>query len=210
MGLGQRARQAGARQVEIVPSAIDTARYRDLSSALSSDKMVVGWIGIPLNAHYLNIVTPALRTVEGVTLHVVGGVAPSELAGIAENLPWTEESEIARIAAFDVGIMPLHDTPWERGKCAYKLIQVMAAGKPVIASPVGANRQVVQHGVNGFLADTPEEWADALRKLSDPDLRRRMGAAARDTVETQYSTAVVTPRLAAILREAAQAPPLWR
>jgi hypothetical protein len=57
--------------------------------------------------------------------------------------------------------MPLHDTPWERGKCAYKLLQVMAAGKPVIASPVGANRQVVQHGVNGFLADTPSEWADA-------------------------------------------------
>jgi glycosyltransferase involved in cell wall biosynthesis len=214
--LARHARQAGARQVEIVPSAIDTARYRDLPSTPSGgsppgDKMVVGWIGIPLNAHYLNIVTPALRAVDGVTLHVVGGVAPLELEGIAENLPWTEESEIARIAAFDVGIMPLHDTPWERGKCAYKLLQVMAAGKPVIASPVGANRQVVQHGVNGFLADTPEEWADALRRLAaDPELRRRMGAAARDTVETQYSTAVVTPQLAAILRAAAEAPPLWR
>ena len=90
-----------------------------------------------------------------------------EFAGIAaESFPWTEDSEIARIAAFDVGIMPLHDTPWERGKCAYKLLQVMAAGKPVIASPVGANRQVVRHGVNGFLADTAEEWADALRTLA--------------------------------------------
>ena len=168
--------------------------------------MVVGWIGIPLNAHYLNIVVPALRAVEGVTLHVVGGVAPAELAGIAQNLPWTEDSEIARIAAFDVGIMPLHDTPWERGKCAYKLLQVMAAGKPVIASPVGANRQVVQHGVNGFLADNPDEWADALRRLADPELRRRMGEEARRTVETQYSTAVVAPKLAAILRDAAAAP----
>jgi glycosyltransferase involved in cell wall biosynthesis len=132
---------------------------------------------------------------------------PPELDGIAaESFPWTEETEIERIAAFDVGIMPLHDTAWERGKCAYKLLQVMAAGKPVIASPVGANRQVVQHGVNGFLADSPEEWVDALHRLADPELRRRMGEEARQTVETQYSTAVVTPRLAATLREAAQAP----
>ena len=86
--------------------------------------------------------------------------------------------------------MPLHDTPFERGKCAYKLLQVMAAGKPVIASPVGANRQVVRHGVNGFLAETTEEWADALRKLADPDLRRRMGEEARKTVAEQYASAV--------------------
>ena len=100
--------------------------------------------------------------------------------------------------------MPLHDTPWERGKCAYKLLQVMAAGKPVIASPVGANVQVVRHGVNGFLANTTEEWTDALRTLAaDPDLRQRMGAAARRTVEDQYSTASIGPRLAAILKAAA-------
>jgi glycosyltransferase involved in cell wall biosynthesis len=213
--LARHARQAGARHVEIVPSAIDMARYRDLPPAGNSPagaapvgaSMVVGWIGIPLNAHYLTIAAPALRAVEGITLHVVGGVAPPEIDGIVENLPWTEDSEIARIAAFDVGIMPLHDTPWERGKCAYKLLQVMAAGKPVIASPVGANRQVVQHGVNGFLADTPEEWADALRRLAaDPELRRRMGEEARKTVETQYSTTVVAPKLAAILRDAAAAP----
>jgi glycosyltransferase involved in cell wall biosynthesis len=71
--------------------------------------------------------------------------------------------------------MPLHDTPWERGKCAYELLQAMAAGKPVIASRVGANRQAVRHCVNGFLAETTEEWADALGKLADPELRRRMG-----------------------------------
>src|SRR4030095_16634048 len=100
---------------------------------------------------------------------------------------------------FDIGIMPLHDTPWERGKCAYKLLQVMAAGKPVIASPVGANAQVVQHGVNGFLANTAEEWTEALQKLTtDPELRRRMGAAARTTVEDRYSVATVGPRLATI------------
>ena len=92
----------------------------------------------------------------------------------------------------------------DAGNAAYKLLQVMAAGKPVIASPVGANRQVVQHGVNGFLAESAEEWAEALRKLADPALRQRMGAEARKTVEEQYATSIVTPRLAEILRKVAE------
>src|SRR5437764_1418375 len=184
--LARHARQAGARHVEIVPTAIDLERYRDLPAAPKGEGATVGWIGIPLNAHYLTIVEPALRAVAGadvIKLHVVGAPVPPQLAGIpAESFPWSEDSEIARIAAFEIGIMPLHDTPWERGKCAYKLLQVMAAGKPVVASPVGANIQIVQHGINGFLAATTEEWADALLRLAnDPALRQRMGAQARRT-----------------------------
>lgn len=207
--LARRARQAGARHVEIVPTSIDLDRYRDLSTAPAGEVVAIGWIGIPLNAHYLTIIEPALRAVAdtaSVKLHVVGAPVPPQLGGIpAESFPWSEETEIARISAFDIGIMPLHDTPWERGKCAYKLLQVMAAGKPVIASPVGANAQVVQYGVNGFLANTTEEWTQALRMLAaDPGLRRRMGAAARRTVEDRYSTVIVAPRLATILSQAAQ------
>jgi glycosyltransferase involved in cell wall biosynthesis len=206
--LARRARQAGARYVEIVPTAIDLERYQDLPQAQRSGDLTVGWIGIPLNAHYLTMIEPALRAAAAtvpIQLHVVGAPVPAEFAGIpATSVPWAEDTEISRIAQFDVGVMPLHDTPWERGKCAYKLLQVMAAGKPVIASPVGANRQVVRHGVNGFLAETTEEWAEALRKLADPTLRQRMGAEARKTVEEQHSTAVVTPRLAEILSKAAQ------
>jgi glycosyltransferase involved in cell wall biosynthesis len=204
--LARRARQAGARAVEVVPTAIDLDRYRDLPAAPANETLTIGWIGIPLNAHYLTMIAPALRAAAlPLSLHVVGAPLPAELSDVrAESFPWTEETEIARIAAFDVGIMPLTDTPFERGKCAYKLLQVMAAGKPVIASPVGANRQVVQHGVNGFLAESPDEWVEAIRRLADPDLRQRMGAAARRTVEDQYSTAIVAPRLAAILNRAAQ------
>ena len=206
--LARRARQAGARAVEVVPTAIDLERYRGVPPPPPSETLKVGWIGIPLNAHYLTMIAPALRAAAPDTpfkLHVVGAPIPPELSGVpAESFPWTEDTEIACIAAFDVGIMPLHDTPWERGKCAYKLLQVMAAGRPVIASPVGANRQVVQHGVNGFLAETTEEWTEALRKLADPALRQRMGAEARRTVEEQYSTAIVAPRLAAILTQAGQ------
>jgi glycosyltransferase involved in cell wall biosynthesis len=203
--LARHARQAGARRVDIVPSAIDLDRYADLPEIAVDHPLTVGWIGIPLNASYLNMIEPALRTASTaapIKLHVVGAPVPSNFGGIpAEAFAWSEDSEVSRIAQFDVGVMPLYDTPWERGKCAYKLLQVMAAGKPVIASPVGANRQVVRHGVNGFLADTTAEWAQALAELADPFVRQRMGIEARKTVEEEYSTAVVMPRLAAILRE---------
>ena len=206
--LARRARQAGARHVEIVPTAIDLDRYRDLPATPPGQALTVGWIGIPLNAHYLTTVAPALQAASAaipIGLQVVGAPVPADFGNLpAESFPWSEDTEISRIAQFDVGVMPLRDTPWEQGKCAYKLLQVMAAGKPVIASPVGANRQVVHHGVNGFLAETTEEWAEALRKLADPGLRQRMGAEARKTVEEQYSTAIVTPRLAEILHKAAQ------
>ncbi|MGB9365912.1 MAG: glycosyltransferase family 4 protein [Xanthobacteraceae bacterium] len=206
--LARRARQAGARHVEIVPTAIDLDRYVDLPQRSPGRALTVGWIGIPLNAHYLAMIEPALRAVSAigpVELQVVGAPVPPAFAGIsATSFPWMEDTETSRIAQFDVGVMPLHDTPWERGKCAYKLLQVMAAGKPVIASPVGVNRQVVRNGVNGFLAETTEEWAEALRQLADPALRQRMGAEARKTVEEQYSTAIVVPRLAEILNKAAQ------
>ena len=206
--LARRARQAGARYVEIVPTAIDLERYRDLPEAPQTGALTVGWIGIPLNAHYLAMIEPALRAVPTtipIQLNVIGAPVPSRLEGFpAASFPWTEDTEVPRIAQFDVGVMPLHDTPWERGKCAYKLLQVMAAGKPVIASPVGVNRQVVRHGVNGFLADTTDEWADALCQLADPAVRKRMGEEARKTVEQQYSTAVAGPRLVEILSKAAQ------
>lgn len=207
--LAARARKAGARSIEIVPTAIDLARYDEPSAAAAEGRAaIVGWIGIPLNAHYLSLVEPALRLAArnaSIKLHVVGAPVPPQLAGIpAESIEWTEATEVERIGAFDIGIMPLADTPWERGKCAYKLLQVMAAGKPVIAAPVGANRQVVRHGVNGFLAATTEQWAEALRMLADPALRARMGEEARRTVAEQYSVATAGPRLATVLAQAAK------
>ena len=103
--------------------------------------------------------------------------------------------------------MPLPDEPWERGKCGYKLIQYMACTRPVIASPVGANREIVEQGVNGFLAATDHEWRSALETLAaDPELRARLGRAGRQRVEEQFSTRVTAPRLATILRAAISAP----
>jgi glycosyltransferase involved in cell wall biosynthesis len=97
--------------------------------------------------------------------------------------------------------MPLPDNPWERGKCGFKLIQYMACGLPVIASPVGVNSEIVEHGVNGFLAETQEEWEAALRTLiADSDLRQQMGKAGREKVEREYSLQVTGPKLVALLK----------
>ena len=106
------------------------------------------------------------------------GIDAQQLGLPIASVPWSEDTEVASLQTLDVGIMPLLDGPFERGKCGYKLIQYMACGLPVVASPVGVNRQIVEHGVNGFLAETPAQWAEALQTLlADPALRERMGQA---------------------------------
>jgi glycosyltransferase involved in cell wall biosynthesis len=208
--LAERARRAGARDIEIIPTAIDMKRYPPPPLAADGGTpVIVGWIGTPLNAHYLNRIASALRRVAGVTpikLHIVGANAPAELAGIpVESFPWSEATEVERICAFDIGIMPLENSPWERGKCAYKLLQAMAAAKPVVASNVGANCRVVRHGINGFLAESSEDWVQHLGRLSaDPTLRFRMGLEAFRTVNESYSVAAVLPRLASVLERASE------
>jgi glycosyltransferase involved in cell wall biosynthesis len=211
--LKERADKAGARRVELIPTVVDLNRYPPMNELAGGAEqgITIGWIGTPLNAYYLERIEPALRSVAqagGMRLRVVGAPVPERFAGLpAESRAWSEATEIAQICAFDVGIMPLDDTPWERGKCAYKLLQVMAAGRPVVASPVGANRQVVRHGINGFLADSTEEWITALKSCAaDTELRRRLGAAARRTVEETYSLDRVIARVAAVLSEAAAKP----
>jgi glycosyltransferase involved in cell wall biosynthesis len=118
---------------------------------------------------------------------------------------WSEDSEAAMIARMDIGIMPLRDGPWERGKCGYKIIQYMACGLPVVASTVGANIDIVRHGENGFLAEGTAAWREGLEQLilSRP-LRTRMGRAGRARVESEYSVAVQAPRLANVLHSAGQ------
>jgi glycosyltransferase involved in cell wall biosynthesis len=108
------------------------------------------------------------------------------------------------VSCFDgiaVGLMPLDDDPWARGKCAFKAIQYMALGIPAVASPVGANREVIRDGETGFLPADEREWVETLdRLLADPALARRIGAAGRREIEARYSLDVISTRLVAILR----------
>lgn len=204
--LAERARRAGTRRIALLPSVVDTERYR-IDPVEKGETFVIGWVGSPSTSRYLKQVESALAEVCGrcnARLVLVGS-GEIVLQGVPTEIrPWSEENEVADIGSFDVGIMPLDDSPWERGKCGYKLIQCMAAGRPVIASPVGINRQIVDHGVNGFLATTREEWTDALTTLCrDRELRRSMGAAARQKVEAEYCLKVNAPRLLELLRSAA-------
>ena len=206
--LADRAVRAGARCVEILPTVVDLDHYDAGPRAVSPDPPVIGWIGSPSTwAEYMQPMLPLLLSTaeeEGARLLAVGAGQGAAGHPLLSSHPWTEETETSLIRRMDIGIMPLSDTPWSRGKCGYKLIQYMACGLPVIASPVGVNAQIVEDGVNGFLAATPAEWQAALRRLlHDPDLRRRMGQAGRRRIETDYSLQVWGPRLTAMLRDAA-------
>ena len=197
--------------VAVLPSVVDTDQFRpaELSQAERSDShFTVGWIGSPSTAPYLQLLIEPLQQLareRPVRLLVVGGPAPA-IAGVEViELPWSLDQEVLLIQQFDVGVMPLPDTPWTRGKCAYKLIQCMACGIPVVASPVGANVDAVPSG-SGLLADSPQQWLAAFRQLSaDPALRLRLGVAARRWVEQHYSLHSALPVLTGVIQRAAAA-----
>jgi glycosyltransferase involved in cell wall biosynthesis len=206
--LANRALEAGCQRVATVPTVVDLTRYSSRAPNESGKPLVIGWIGSPSTAHYLRDVSTVIASMRKryAVRAVAVGARPDQVVGTPfETVPWSEAEEAAIVAGFDIGIMPLIDAPWERGKCGYKLIQYMACGVPVIASPVGVNREIVQPGFNGFLAGNETEWEAALTSLIiDADLRDRMGSAGRWRVEQWYSLQVQAPRLIQILQEAAQ------
>jgi glycosyltransferase involved in cell wall biosynthesis len=210
------ARRAGAPRVEIIPTAVDLDRYgRDAAAQPrppGTDPRV-GWIGQRSTAGFLLSLAPVFERLRGGAQFVAIGIDPHAMGLPMLGIPWDEATETEALRSLDIGIMPLLDRPFERGKCGYKLIQYMACGLPVVASPVGVNRDIVDHGVNGFLASSVEEWCSALEALiRDPALRRRMGEAGRRKVEQSYCVQAMAPRLIALLHDAAgiaEAPPAW-
>jgi glycosyltransferase involved in cell wall biosynthesis len=129
--------------------------------------------------------------------HILVGAATGTLAGLpVEHVAWSLETEAAKLARFDVGVMPLPDKPWERGQCGYKLIQYMGSSLAVVASPVGADREIVVPGETGFLAETDADWVSSLSRLyREPELRHRMGIAGRRRAEEHYSLEATAPKL---------------
>jgi len=207
--LSERATASGAGHVKIVPTVVDLEHYKLRGSFSTTDKLSVGWIGTPETwssfalARYKKMQN-AVEQNDAVFL-AVGAALDRSFCGHLKILPWSEDKEVELIQSMAIGVMPLPDTPWTRGKCGYKLIQYMACGLPVIASPVGVNTEIVEHGVNGFLATTDAEWREALvMLLRDPDLRNRMGAAGRQKVEEQYSLQIWGPRVADMLSKVAR------
>ncbi len=197
-----RAEKAGARRVEYLPTVIDLERY-SVNDNAKNPVFTIGWIGSPTTVKYLEMIRPVLSEWDkkNDARLVIIGADFFKLDGVTvEYRQWSQESEVPGIQQFDVGIMPLPDNLWERGKCGYKLIQYMACGKPVIASPVGVNSKIVEHGINGFLAESKKEWMDALDVLyTNPKKRYEIGNAGRNKVEKEYCLQVTAPLLLTIL-----------
>jgi glycosyltransferase involved in cell wall biosynthesis len=162
--------------------------------------LVVGWIGTPTTAPYVKTIAGALAAVAAThpyVFRVSGAAGPLAIDGlISVNEPWTLQREVELFATCDLGVYPLADDEWALGKCGFKAIQFMACGVPVVASPIGVNAEIIVDGVNGFLAATEREWIEKIgRLLEDADLRARLGAAGRRTIESRYSLAVNAPKM---------------
>jgi glycosyltransferase involved in cell wall biosynthesis len=188
----------------LLPTVVDTSRYLPHTRSRGSEVYTVGWIGSPSTATYLSELVVPLSAIakEGpVRLIVVGGRAPKIPNVSVVEIDWHEHTELDLINSFDVGVMPLPDDDWARGKCAFKLIQYMACAVPVIASAVGANVDVVDADC-GLLASTPQEWTDAFRLLrNEPAKRRMMGESGRARVVQHYSLHQNLPLLARVIEK---------
>lgn len=202
--LAERAEKSLAHRIEILPTVVDTQRYK-IKQEHSSQKFTVGWIGSPNNSKYIYQIKKVFQSIcndEQTKLVLVGSGKIFIEDCNMEIIDWSESTEVENILSFDVGIMPLPDNPWERGKCGFKLIQYMACGLPVIASPVGINREIIEHGVNGFIATSDEEWLHYLTTLrKNPNLRKEMGAKGRLYVENKYSLQIAAPLLLKLFDE---------
>jgi glycosyltransferase involved in cell wall biosynthesis len=165
----------------------------------------IGWIGSPSTTTYLPLIAPALQQIaqQGSVRFITIGADPIVIDGVdVEQRAWSEQTEVRDLLDCDIGVMPLPDDPWARGKCAFKLIQYMACGLPVIASPIGANRDVVTAEC-GLFADNQGEWVRAISRLRDDvNLRFALGVAGRVRAERLYSLDSQSTRVANLLQEA--------
>jgi glycosyltransferase involved in cell wall biosynthesis len=202
--LAEYAKKAGAKRIDILPTVIDGSRYVQ-KTITSGHKIVIGWIGSPSTFKYLKSLRSVFEKLgkqHNIEIQIVGANKNLGLSTIEKQLEWSEATEVASILKFDIGIMPLEDSPWAKGKCSYKLIQYMACGIPVICSPVGMNIEVVNAGVNGYLASSEEEWESAFEKLIESaSLRAEMGQAGYTLAKENYTLQVQVPKIVSIIKE---------
>ncbi len=197
------------KEVVLIPTCVDTSLYPKKKEISDSPEFILGWIGTKGNLKYLKKLEPVFKTIgrrfSQVRLKIVSNdfIDSSSLPLIKK--PWRIEDENEDLISFDVGLMPLDDDLWSRGKCGLKIIQYLSVGVPVVCTPLGINRDIVKDGQNGFWATTPEAWVNRLAHLiKDRDLRKRMGLHGIETVEKGYSLAVTSEKFLKVLRNLLQ------
>jgi glycosyltransferase involved in cell wall biosynthesis len=190
--------------VEVIPSAIDQEKYHSKAYPVRQEKVTLGWIGDHGSIHYLEKMRPIFERIGEKHPHVELKIVCDiffdcdRINVIKKN--WSSEEEIHDLQSFDIGLMPLVDDPWSWGKCGLKIIQYQGVGVPVVCTPVGINKDLVEDGINGYWAMTPEEWEEKLSLLIESsELRERMGREGRKKVMGNYTYQVCAPRLFSIL-----------
>jgi glycosyltransferase involved in cell wall biosynthesis len=183
--------RAAAKEIVVLPTSIDTACY-ETTFAGPGEAPTIAWIGSPENLIYLDMIRPALARLTKrhptLKMRVICSEFPAWNEVNVERVPWSSATEAHSLAGAHMGVMPLTDDAWSRGKCAFKLLQYMAAALPCVASPVGANTEAVLDGINGFHAADVDAWERSLEKLIlSPELRAKFGAKGRQHVEQRYS-----------------------
>jgi glycosyltransferase involved in cell wall biosynthesis len=197
-----------AHEIAVLPTSIDTSAYR-ASTASAADPPTIAWIGSPENLIYLEMIRPALARLAArhpaLKVRVICSQFPDWPEIHVERIAWSSQTEAQSLAAAHIGVMPLTDDEWSRGKCAFKLLQYMAASLPCVASPVGANTEAVLDGVNGFHARSIDEWEQTLERLiASADLRARCGANGHAHVEKRYALRAYQANYVALLTRLAE------
>jgi glycosyltransferase involved in cell wall biosynthesis len=199
-------------QVSIIPTVVDLDQYAYRPPCASSEMLTIGWMGSRSTSPYLVGIEAALQRLSKahpgkIRFRLYGHQQRKLNLPNFESLPFSLATEIDDLRTIDIGVMPLPDNDWTRGKCAFKAIQYMALGIPTVVSPVGMATELIEHNVNGFCAQTPQEWFEVLdHMVSDVEIRRRFSAEGRKTIEARYSLQAWGPRLSQLFQGVLEEP----
>jgi glycosyltransferase involved in cell wall biosynthesis len=193
------------KKVFVIPTCIDPNLYPHKKKISNRPEIILGWIGTKGNLRYLKKLEPVFETLHQrfpqVKLKIVSNDFYDFPSLPVVKKPWKLEDENEDLISFDIGLMPLNDDLWSRGKCGLKIIQYLSVGVPVVCTPIGINSDIVQEGETGFWATNHQEWVDHLSTLiQDPDLRHQMGFKGIETVEREYSLAVTSKKFFDVLQ----------
>jgi glycosyltransferase involved in cell wall biosynthesis len=198
----KKAKDSGATHIELIPTVVDLNRY-DVKKEFSKNILTIGWIGSPITSKYLHALLPIFKPLLDnrlIRLRLIGADRTFFVPEQIEVIEWDEKTEANMISTFDIGIMPLEDSIWEKGKCGYKLIQYMACGIPVIGTPIGVNDTLIREGWNGWKALDLDDWKRVLENsLVERKSLETLGQNGRYLVEQKYSLQVYAKRWLTLL-----------
>jgi glycosyltransferase involved in cell wall biosynthesis len=177
--------------VMVIPTTIDTNYH--IPKKTIKDSICIGWTGTSTTIKHFELIVPVLKRLkekyqDKIYFKLIGDSSYTNDDLEINGCAWKLNTEIEDLTEIDIGIMPLPDDDWSKGKCAFKGLQYMALEIPTVMSPVGVNNEIINHGVNGFLANTFDEWVDKISKLIESEeLRKKMGEKGRETIKNNYS-----------------------